>query len=411
MQNSFLYLMIIVDIVFCILCTVILTLCINNLILKRRIEVKDKQIMTTNLDKHRSKHKNRIYKTPLIITYQPFTCYMTVLCLSLFLTIHVLTSITYGRRLVTGITLPTQHPIALSWVIMWMLSRSLMNSIFVFRLNHSFKDTQWMYSKCIFIMLYAVVIFIIMLVLFISFAVLYPPFYDSWIPLATLGLVILLVIVFYIVLTLLFYKRLFDVLKSYSHSYISFKHSQQKQRNADQAVETELSGFNTNTVKDETYSGSNIDRDTRVNMEYESLVLSNLYKRSEMSDGAVIDIKQGKDEYTKTIEKHKATFDRTKIRLMATSTQYIVLILVSLVSCICAFALFVVLKMISDIRGDDGIHLWHGFVMMLDATINCICLYLHFAFSLKWYRFLCVRRWCLHSLCMCCVENCVNKAI
>eukprot|EP01083_Nonionella_stella_P193514 714648_1 len=255
MAYFFLYLMIIIDIVFFFLCTYILGHCITNLLCKSFVEVEDKQVMATKLD-HKAKHK--IYKKSLIISYDPFTRHMTIICLSLFIAIHLFTGIAFIKR-TNGVVLPLRHPIELGWLLTWLAARSLMNSIFVVRLKHSFHDTHWMYTSCTIRMLLAFVIFVILLVFIISCLVIYQSAGSTvdttpvelelaYLPLYLLAIVVILVIIFYIILTLLFYAKLFQIIKSYFRSFTSFQHNQQmyKQSEADQDLQLEMEDLKAN---------------------------------------------------------------------------------------------------------------------------------------------------------------------
>eukprot|EP01083_Nonionella_stella_P134069 407896_1 len=423
---NFLYIMITINILFSIVSLIILVRCINNLLCKTSVKVDEKKVITTNFgtDQRKTKREIRIHKEALIISYEAFTRYSTIICLSLFIIAQIFTLITFVRHAVVHST-PIDNPFELTYTIGWLMSKSLMNCIFVAQLKYSFRDTPWMYTPCTFRFVYAFLLLIIALVFAFSGMLMYQAvmlwntgvFHLIFIPLATLGITVVVVVIFYIVLTVLFYKKLFELIKSYFRSYSAYEHREQKQKQEEQH-ELETLTFSLN-MEEETHTQVSIPvtDDTMSASTVHYLHLHHQMDRSDDHDMDGHDIEQGNDPHTTNIKRYRKVFDFAKVQLITLSTQYTVLILVS------SFAFVVVLCTLvsNSIRINLSTHgteqlkvnlrLLRAFVTMCDAFVNCICLYLHFSFSVKWYRFVCVHRCCLHTLCMSCIGNCANKSI
>eukprot|EP01083_Nonionella_stella_P073475 198709_1 len=428
-----LYTAITINILFVIVSIIILMRCIDNLICKRSVTVDDKKVIATNLDEQKKKRTVRIHKESLVISYEAFTRYTTIICLSLFIVVHIFTLITFLEYVAVGST-SLYNPFEITYTIAWLLSKSLMNCIFVSQLKYSFEGTPWMYSRCTFRLVYAFLLFIVALVLVLIGMLTYQAvmiwatgiFYLKWIPLATLGIVVLVVVIFYIVLTVLFYKKLFELMTSYFRCYSVYKYKEQTQKQEEQD-ELQTLKFSLNMENDSddsqpTLTQSHIhnatERDATALSASTVQCLHHQLDRSDDFDATAqerIDIEPKKDRHTRNIKQYQKMFDFTKVQLITLSTQYTVLIVVSSLSFIAALFLFVVFSILVDIHDTEeiktNVRLLRGFITMCDSFINCLCLYLHFSFSVKWYRFLCVRRFCLHSVCMSCIGNCAEKSM
>eukprot|EP01083_Nonionella_stella_P134067 407891_1 len=431
----FLYIMIILNILFSIVSLIILWCCIKNLLCKTSVKVNEQKVLTTDLEQRKKKPSVSTRKEALVISYEPFTRYTTIICLSLFVLVQTLTLITFLKHVVVHSTLP-YNPFEITYTIAWLLSKSLMNFIFVAQLKYSFEGTPWMYSRRTFISVYMFLLFIVVLVLVVGGLLIYQAvmlsttgeFYLSYIPLVTLGIVVLVVVIFYIVLTVLFYKKLFELITSYFKSYSAYEHNEQMQK---QEERNELQTLKFNLEDASQVTHTECSNDTHTDRRHEAMstmsksTVQYLHAHLDRSDDIMmdrslgeegIDIEPKKDRHTKNIEKYQKMFDFTKVQLIALSTQYTVLIVVSCVSFIVALGLLITSKILMDIHHTEEMvtnlgRLGRGFITMCDSFINCLCLYLHFSFSVKWYRFLCVRRFCLHSVCMSCIGNCANKSM
>eukprot|EP01084_Bolivina_argentea_P150602 262989_1 len=108
--------MIILNILFSIVSLIILWCCIKNLLCKTSVKVNEQKVLTTDLEQRKKKPSVSTRKEALVISYEPFTRYTTIICLSLFVLVQTLTLITFLKHVVVHSTLP-YNPFEITYTI------------------------------------------------------------------------------------------------------------------------------------------------------------------------------------------------------------------------------------------------------------------------------------------------------
>eukprot|EP01083_Nonionella_stella_P015130 42351_1 len=390
---------------------IIVLICIRNLLCKKYIQIKEKTVIVNVISSHKRKEKLR--KRPLTISYRPFIRYVTVGSLILYLIADMSVFINY----VTFIADPKQrfgrNEVGIVTLSSWFSARILLHSIFVARLKYSFTGTIWIYHPCVFTLLYSLLLIITILTLAVLALVTVTWFeYFDVLPMSSIqtvampmsGLLYVFSATFDILLMYLYQRRLFQLIRAYCISFHTFKSNQQR-------VQQNLN------VDDLTLSGLNVDGRTHTTLSLSQKTLSPM--ESETESSVLFDNKEvsfalmdtDREPYDETIQlktvkkdKYSAVFDFTKLELINTIAQYTILLSISVV------ALFVVYALNSNY--------WivlaqpmRELLLVCNCFVDCCCLYSHFSFGIRLYRFCCVHRFCLHNLCVSCFAKNIPKSI
>eukprot|EP01083_Nonionella_stella_P020098 55729_1 len=397
--------------IFSIISFIIIVKCIKNLLCQQSIQVKDKKVIVAVRTSHKSP---KLKKQPQTISYRPFIRYATLCTLISYFITDIAIFINFilyaiqkghaefGRNALGALT-----------VLSWLVAKILMSSLFVCRLKYSFVNTIWMYNTSVFVILYSLlgIISILTLILIVLTFFLPNENYNRVYGMM-LRLLILLHSIFQIVLMNLYQRRLFQLIRSYCVSFLTFKRNQQTEKqtsnlNVDDVTLSD--GIGTRTHTD--VSMSSKTNQTTTNIERQS---SPLFTAQNVSfalmdsvspsdnDGhhnrvdELVDLKVNKpDRYSKV-------FAFKKLELINTITQYTILFSVSVAFSLSVFITFFQMKWSRTFR---------VFVLAANCFIDSCCLYAHFSFGIRSYRFCCVRRLCLHNLCVSCFAKCINKSI
>eukprot|EP01083_Nonionella_stella_P122971 370260_1 len=381
----------------------IIVKCMKNLLCKTSIQIKDKKETVTVVSKS---VKPKLKQQPLTISYKPFIRYATICSLISYFITHVsvcinliIYTIIHQEAIEFG-----DNAFGVATLLSWLTARILMNSVFVSRLKSSFIDTIWMYNRYIFILLYALLLImsiqtLLQIVLAFSVFIIGESMSSvrnamESIMTASMAFLLLFNTIFQVLLMYLYQRRLFQLIRSYCHSFHAFKANQQT-ANLD-VDEVQFSSVDTNTHTMVSLSPKTID------VEQSSIAVTKdvSFALNDNDRDRALELIESHGNQT---DRYTEVFEFKKLELINTIAQYTILFGISVIS-LCVVLIFV--------SGSSWVpRVWQVFVFVLDAFIDSCCLYAHFSFGIKSYRFCCVRRFCLHTVCVSCFAKCVNKSI
>ena len=114
----------------------------------------------TTQHKNRTNEKNKVQKYKLNISHHACIRYTTILSIIAYF----LTNIFSIRRMFCILFGESGTDTAAT--ILWFAARTMMNSVFVFRLKHAFKNTVYQSQPCIFVILYCLLSFLPLCVMY-----------------------------------------------------------------------------------------------------------------------------------------------------------------------------------------------------------------------------------------------------
>eukprot|EP01084_Bolivina_argentea_P303179 523372_1 len=415
-----------------LLMVIILVKSVIHLLIKKSFTIENKHAFVQTIDKNKTNKIKR--KNNVATTFKPYIRYATFFSLFAF-SVGIVCAVTDMIVLI----IIQQKPHYQGWLLtvsfsVWLIGRILMNTIFMYRLKFSFINTIYMYNNKVFICLYSIIISIIGMVticviLMISQAIAVASnnqfIADILIQINTLffGLMILFDMICCIILTILFQKKVFELIKSY---FISFEHAVNSQNTMDDLLTLEISE-NENENQERTHSTvslqqcNNISTDVSTNKSKSKTIFRNHI----ISDSIVVDemnggkhvfnmIDNSQNIMNKNVKYMTKAFDHTKLELINNITQYTILISISLITS-CFVLIFGVInsKEFYDQDKKGRLDIWFGwqFMVAVDCFLNSCCLYLHFPFSLKLYKCVCGRTWCPHKMCLLIITRTVDECI
>eukprot|EP01083_Nonionella_stella_P202048 738527_1 len=387
-----------------IISMIIITICIRNLLCKTSIKIKGKKVIATVVSSEKSKEK--IKKQSLTISYHPYIRYATIGSLILyvitdlcaftnFMIYIILDKPAFGKNVISSVIACT-----------WLGARILMHSVFVARLKYSFTDTIWMYHPCVFTTLYILlgIITVLALGVIVMSIVTWFGYLDTTLPMVAMPFGAFLVIFNAILLILLMYlyqHRLFQLIRSYCESVHTFKTNRQTSRQTPK-LDLELVTLSDGAGA-RTHSTVSLSQQTLSPTEQESSVCGQDVSFAWMESVHSHSHNPERDERMNLKkDRYRKVFEYTKLELINTITQYTILLSVSVIA---LFILFV-LKWFVVKTG-----YWAVSLLVVDCFIDTCCLYAHFSFGIDSYRCCCVRRFCLHNLCVSCFAKCINQSI
>eukprot|EP01084_Bolivina_argentea_P166780 289519_1 len=359
---------------------------------KGTIKVNDKYVFVRVIRKHKSK----IRKQRLKITFAPCIRYTTIICVISYFCANIfaissmigidLTKHSDGNSATDRYSFELQQAVAF---IFWYMGRILMHAVFVERLKTSFKDTKWTYSSSFFRCLYAIII-IIFLIYLIQVALLIRCYYIFdrfyiWITIVNHYLLIALDITYSIVLYILFQRKVFQLITSY---YVLFQN----------VIKPNQSASLDDVSLDEVIQQRDTSQPSLASASVEAQTPKDINRTPQfynvlISDSIVVttnhdDVRDIVDERNKRIT---SVYNHTKLESINTITQYTVLICVSLITSLVptTISLLAAIEFSQD-KEYIAMHLFYVQVAIaIDCFMNAFCLYLHFPFSLRLYKCVC----------------------
>eukprot|EP01083_Nonionella_stella_P011496 32630_1 len=377
--------------------------------------IKDKYIFVQTINKGQKKQK--IKKKNVNISFDPsirfgtilgLICYFIASCggLSIMFIIantHTLAQLNRSTLFRTIISING---------FMSHLGRILVNFVFAKRLQSSFQDTPWMYSKRVFHCLW----FMLFLLLFWSIVeglirtLYYCGLTDNtemmaWIIIASYYCFIVIDLIFFVALTLLFHKKVFELIKSYYVSYMNSIQNEQTMKPVELndislgeviAAETSLS------LPTQLQSKNTNKSDDKSLRFYRHISDSARAPDLDLCDDIYMNRQDRVEDHIERRKHYK--YGHIERELINSVVQQGILVSVSVTT-----SMVIVIWSIIWISRHDPLSPSLTFAFyahgsgFIECFINILCLYLQFPFALKLYRSLC----CAHKLCLGCVVKCV----
>eukprot|EP01083_Nonionella_stella_P148946 472403_1 len=393
--------------------------CTKKLLLSNKHRINEKFIFVQTVNK--GQKKQRIKKKNVHISFDPFIRFGTILSLiCYFITssgylsgmFMKLNSVPYNiHQLMQNTAFVI---ICQIMMFTWHLGRISVNFVFVQRLQSSFKDTPWMYSKRIFDFLRFMLLLLLLLLLISS--VTRALILSHAIGIGHRILIILhihfvtLDIIFFVLLTVLFNKKVVELIKAY---YVLYTNSIQ---NEQQMNTLNLNDINLEEVMTAETSLSlptksgNTKQSTSSKLDVPSLdVYQNISDsaRSRLVDDDLCERENRIDERRKHYK-----YGHTEKELIHSMVQHSTLVSVSVIASMFTLTFGIIGWFVAEDQVSRGLSpartvgLYGDFSILIECFINALCLYLQFPFALNLYRSLC----CAHKVCLSCVAKCVETS-
>eukprot|EP01083_Nonionella_stella_P212806 768090_1 len=392
--------------------------CTKKLLLSNKHRINEKFIFVQTVNK--GQKKQRIKKKNVHISFHPFIRFGTILSLICYF----ITSSGYLSGMFMKLNIEpydisqlmqnTAFVIILPIMLFtWHLGRISVNFVFVQRLQSSFKDTPWMYSKRIFYCLWFMLLLLLVLLLLesVTRALIISQTIEmtSWAVIILHFCLVILDIVFFVLLTILFHKKVFELIRSY---YILYMNSVQN--------EQRMKALNLNDINlDEVITAeTSVSLPTKSGDILQSLTPSDVNTMKSLNFYQDISARVYDDDLCEKIHgrhsrKHYK-YEHTEKELINSMVQHSTLVSVSVIASIFTLIYgingwFKVLHDLDPTSLDQVSHtvIFYGnFFILIDCFINSLCLYLQFPFALNLYRSLC----CAHKVCLSCVAKCVETS-
>eukprot|EP01083_Nonionella_stella_P057950 151922_1 len=410
------YLLVITATISSLLLIIILTNSINHLLCKKSITVKKRIVNIITTD-----NKRMIKKATPNIDYHPIIRYGTICSLQCYLICTVVAYASMIMILTTNIQIPSINPFHSTAVFSWLIGRTFMNSVFVSRLKHSFGNTKWIYPHSTFIVLYGFLSLFCISILYNLVMVFIAHRLSNTFKNIQFFINFSLIFVdlmFGVLLTILFQRKLVQLIRAYLTVYLNYQQMQRKEHNGDAFDLNDLEfdlptnadslmSLDTVQQEDDTTSSELPKRERQQNDENS---LANIDNR-ETND---LIIRHEPKQIRKQIAKMKKeddALDETKLSFINMITQYTILVSLSVITSF----IVIVNGIWSGIGAMDKspeeqryILFIHEFTLILDSFMNALCLFLHFPFSLKLYKCLCAKPFCVHRMCVFTCSKCVE---
>eukprot|EP01084_Bolivina_argentea_P072638 131888_1 len=383
------------SVIISILFIIIIFKSIKHLLCKSSVQSDEKSVFKTD-------DRNKIKKYKLYFSLHSFIRYGTISSVIIYFVANILSTIDIFSIFVTGNIFI--DPIFVT--AFWFMGRTLMNSVFVFRLTSSFNDTMYKLNKCVSILLYCLLLSLPLCVLYLLCIKAVGQYRTANIQRITWLIVVSLILVFDCMLStsllILFPCKLVQLIKAYIHFIDKSKNSVQEKT---YEVEFKTLSEDIFAIQDRTHSIASIPSDinpSKCKQKYQhvSLEEDEMKTISEAQIGSenierIIETKKHRKD-TRTTKKLQKVTKNVKMELINTVTQYSILIFVSIITswlvAIIGIATF------SD--------LLFRLLISIDSYINSLCLFLQFPFAIKLYKNLCPNK-----LCVVWIGKCVDKKI
>eukprot|EP01083_Nonionella_stella_P087006 241894_1 len=419
--------------VICVLLAIIMSIvilhCIKKLLSSNTHRISDKYIFVQAVKK--GQKKRRIQKKDVQISFGPCIRFGTILSLiccfitscGYLSTMFMITRIDKMEELL----LFNAYPIILQIKsFTWHLGRILVNFVFVQRLHSSFKDTPWAYSNRVFVCLH-LMLFCLLCLTLIETVIRVFYIYDQSTDLRAQILVIshlsfvVLDIISILLLTVIFHKKVFQLIGAYYVLYTNSIPNEQKMKTLDlgdihlddmRTDETSLS-VPTKSLKSLkslsiSISGEN-SSNVQANEAIKSMGFYNHISDSRAYDDDLYDKFFKRKSERKEITKH-LRYGHTEKALIHSMVQHTTLVSISVITSmvILTNGIAVHIAWFKDHQHLPTITAaFYGDVLVvIECVINSLCLYLQFPFAFKLYRSLC----CADKVCLGCVAKCVEKS-
>eukprot|EP01083_Nonionella_stella_P177485 623997_1 len=388
--------------------------CTKKLLFSNKHRINEKFIFVQTVNK--GQKKQRIKKKNVHISFHPFIRFGTILSLiCYFITssgylsgmFMKLNSVPYNiHQLMQNTAFVI---ICQIMMFTWHLGRISVNFVFVQRLQSSFRDTPWMYSKRIFDFLRFMLLLLLLLLLISS--VIRALILSHAIEMGHQILIILhihfvtLDIIFFVLLTVLFNKKVVELIKAYYVLYTNSIQNEQQMNTLNlndinlEEVMTAETSLSLPTKSGNTKSTSS-KRDVPSLDVYQNISDS---ARSRLVDDDLCERENRIDERRKHYK-----YGHTEKELVNSMVQISTLVCVSVITSTLALTYgisqwFIANDQVSPSRIAG---LYADFAIIIECFINSLCLYLQFPFALNLYRSLC----CAHKVCLSCVAKCVETS-
>eukprot|EP01084_Bolivina_argentea_P185328 319583_1 len=375
------------------------------LLCKKTLVVENKHVYVNVIYK---KNKNKIRKKQVTISYSPYIRYATITSLTLyFISISLVLYV-----MIDMITTSTSHrPLQVIACSLWFIARILMNSIFVERLKSSFYGTKWIINNTWFTYLYILLSLIASLgILGIVFAILQGIVFDEIVVLCGMinfSLMCILDVTCSIILTILFQRKIFELIASY---FNIFKNRMESENMREKLERSNLMQLNVENKEDES-SNTTQSVPSCASISYTNEVKSPVRKQHKthkidkngfgqhlISDSIVLDdtkeIDEIDDHEKSNSNKILQVYDHKRLELINNITQYMVLIFVSLITSLFTICVGGTIIVQSDTENKMNAWFYLLFTLSIDDFMNALCLYLHYPFSLKLYKCMCGHKLC-----------------
>eukprot|EP01083_Nonionella_stella_P061274 159696_1 len=387
---------------------------IRYLIFNKELTIKDKHVFVVKENKNKTKKK--LQKESLKISFAPYIRFGALACFIAYFTVNTLSLYEMFSFTITA----ERRKSRIVPYLLLFFCRIGLNSVFVSRLKHCFKDTIWMYSNKILYSLYGVLLILILLTATMGILLILQT--STWLApraqtIISLSLIVtFLDIAFALSLTYLFQKRVFELIASYYTSCQKIErhdHEDSPLHLDEIDLTIPINEDNTHSiVQMQTLSSvpSNhrnhhkILYDLMTTSPYENDASFAVDRNEDDDDDMDIVAPQSKTNNAPSISK---AYNHTQLELVKTATQYTVLIVLSVLTSLCtaSYAIFRIYWIKNTKPGYDQMNELFfkiQFSMIVDSFIHFMLLYLHFAFSFKLYQTLCYHKLCLHNLCLFC---------
>eukprot|EP01083_Nonionella_stella_P148945 472398_1 len=386
--------------------------------------IKDKYIFVQTINKGQKKQK--IKKKNVNISFDPsirfgtilgLICYFIASCggLSIMFIIantHTLAQLNRSTLFRTIISING---------FMSHLGRILVNFVFAKRLQSSFQDTPWMYSKrvfhCLWFMLFLLLFWSIVegVIRAVSHILTHNTETMTRICIASYYCFIVIDLIFFVALALLFQKKVFELIKSYYVSYMNSIQNEQTMKPIElndislgEAITAETSLSLPTKPDDKSVeimpSNTNKSNDKSLRF-YRHISDSARASDNDLCEDIYMNRQYRVDDHDERRKHYK--YGHIERELINSVVQQGILVSVSVTT-----SMVLVIGSVTWISRHDPVSpslttaFYGNGSALIECFINILCLYLQFPFALKLYRLLC----CTHKLCLGCVAKCVEKA-
>eukprot|EP01084_Bolivina_argentea_P139212 244904_1 len=379
-----------------------------------------------------TKNKQKMKRMKLNITYHPLIRYSAIFSLLAYFICNIC-AMTDMIMITMQYQLNSTRKIFQNvGVFLWIIGRIFMNLVFLSRLKFSFQGTPYSYGKCVFKLLYC---FFSLFPICICFNII-------WIPIGSIvseetstmisALVNFSIItfdqIFGILMSILFQKKLFELIKSYSGALRSFSKLQQTDIDTDKDLK-DIKDLNDLefTLNDtfemasiQKFQDNNLNKFDKYDMDSQlsqvnhtlsnSLAANN--EEETVTNQDIIEPEQNKKVKTKNkrVQKFDQAMTETKEAFIHTVAQYTILISLFVISSFVVVINGAVTGITAKEKSESEqlyILFIYEYILAIDAAINSFMLFLHFAFSIKLYKWLCKSKVCPHRMCVSMYTKCV----
>eukprot|EP01084_Bolivina_argentea_P282034 482691_1 len=417
----------------CIFMIVILYKTSKKLLFRDSLEIKHKRIFVETIQKNQK--KKRIKQKSLTISFSRCIRFATLGSLFFYGIAHI-SALIDMFIICIYVKMPAYYLIlfGISYYS-WTIGRLLMTCVFICRLKSAFQDTKWKYSDRIFKIIYAILFFnaINLVINMISFIIHLNLCWNCEPSQRTQNAMVVTKLSHAINtlidggnaigLTLLFHRRISQLIKSY---YLSFANRLKYLEDSNtlnlliknetgtlQIDQTSLSlptpdPENNQNIGNSKSSTSLSQSSAKINHFYDHIISDSLVCLEEKND---IELAKINIEKLSVNNKFKQVYNHTTTELINTIVQCTILVSISFITSMCVLAYFCFYVSTYYEHGCAhhlNVLFYTQFVLVIDSFINSLCLYLHFPFSLKLYQVMCYGKLCLHQKCLLCAGKCVG---